>query len=190
MGRNYITYFSKILKLFFLFVVIGVLTVYKQKTLVALVKLIIWVLSGAKWLYYIKKNKYQKYFRTSIISFGVFWGVLAVSLLLESKVNTLLFMFLFAAVWVVALVWGFRAGSHFLTVINRYDSQVMRTYHTSKDYKNKVRNLEKELQRIKENAPEEVVEAIVRRELIKTIAYFHIEMIFLTILALWPSLID
>lgn len=59
-----------------------------------------------------------------------------------------------------------------------------------KDYKNKVRNLEKELQRIKENAPKEVVEAIVRRELIKTIAYFHIEMIFLTILALWPSLID
>ena len=50
--------------------------------------------------------------------------------------------------------------------------------------------MEKELQRIKENAPEEVVEAIVRRELIKTIAYFHIEMIFLTILALWPSLID
>lgn len=190
MGRNYIIYFSKTLKLFFLFVVIGVLTVYKQKTLVALVKLIIWVLSGAKWLYYIKKNKYQKYFRTSVISFGVCWGVLAVSLLLESKVNTLLFMFLFAVVWVVALVWGFRAGGHFLTVINRYEPQVMRTYHTSKDYKNKVRNLEKELQRIKENAPEEVVEAIVRRELIKTIAYFHMEMIVLTILALWPSLID
>lgn len=116
--------------------------------------------------------------------------MLAVSLLLESKVNTLLFMFLFAAVWVVALVWGFRAGSHFLTVINRYDSQVMRRYHTSKDYKNKVRNLEKELQRIKENAPEEVVEAIVRRELIKSVAYFHMEMIVLTILALWPSMID
>ena len=118
MARTYITYFSKILKLLFLFVVIGVLTVYQQKTLAALVKLIIWVLSGAKWLYYIKKNKYQKYFRTSFISFGVFWGVLAVSLLLESKVHTLLFMFLFAAVC------------------------------------------------------------------------FHIEMIFLTILALWPSLID
>lgn len=60
MGRNYITYFSKILKFFFLLAVIGILTVYQQKTLAALVKLIIWILSGAKWLYYIKKNKYLR----------------------------------------------------------------------------------------------------------------------------------
>ena len=98
MSRTNFTSFKLWIKLFFLFVVMAILTVYKQKTVVALVKLIIWVLSGVKWLYYIKKNKYQKYFRTSVISFGVYWGVLAVSLLLESKVNTLLFMFLSAAV--------------------------------------------------------------------------------------------
>lgn len=187
MSRDYFTSLTQLIKLFFLFAVMAVITVYKQKTVVGIVKLTIWILSCVKWLYYIKKNKYKKYFKVSLVSFGVYWSVIAVSLLLESEVNTLVFMFLSAAIWIVALVWGFRAGSHFLSVINRYDPQVMRAYNTSKDYKNKVKKLEKELQRIKENASEAVVEAIVRRELIKPVAYFHIEMLALTILALWPA---
>lgn len=63
----------------------------------------------------------------------------------------------------------------------------MRKYNESKDYKNKVKKLEKELDAIKEQANPIVVEAIMKREMIMSITYFHIEMIVFTIIALVPT---
>lgn len=57
----------------------------------------------------------------------------------------------------------------------------------SKDYKNKVKKLKRELETIKEQTDPIVVEAIIKREMIKPITYFHIEMIVLTIIALFPA---
>lgn len=188
MIKNYFKNLTKMLLGFVILVCVSLLTVYNENTVAGIVKLTVWIISGAKWLYYIKRNDCKKYFRVSFVSLGVYWCVIFVNILLESEVNSVLFIFLTAAIWVIALVRAFRAGNYFLSVINRYDPLVMREYNTSRDYKKRTKKLENELQKIKENAPEEVVEAIKRRELFPVIPYFHIEMIFLTILALWPEM--
>lgn len=178
---------SVIIKGILLFILLMIVTVYKDFAIADIIKLLVITLSGIKWVYYIKHDNRYQYFRKSFICILLYWIIIVIELLIEKQVNTILFMFMTAAVWIVALAISFKAGCDFLAVINKHYPNVMKSYYSSKDYRNKEKTLEKELLRIKEDAPVNVSEAIEKREMIKPIAYFHIEMIILTTVALWPS---
>jgi len=116
----------------------------------------------------------------------IYWPVILITLAVKSAIGVG-FGLLSAMFYGVALVLGFKRGNDYLKVMNKYYPHVMRKYNESKDYKNIVKKLEQELEAIMEQANPIVVEAIIKREMIKPITYFHIEMIVLTIIALFPA---
>lgn len=117
----------------------------------------------------------------------IYWSIIIITLAVKSSIDAVCFGLLSALLYSAALVLGFKRGNDYLKIINKYYPHVMRNYNVSKDYKNKVKKLERELESIKKQADPIVIEAIIKREMIKPITYFHIEMIVLTIIALFPE---
>lgn len=152
-----------------------------------MIKILLIVLALIKWIYYVKHNNIISLFRKSFICIFLYWTIIIITLIVESSINVIYFGLLSAIAYGVALVLGFKMGSDYLRIINKYYPDVMKKYNDSKDYKNKDKKLEQELMVIKENAIPVVVEAIIKREMIKPVAYFHIEMIVLTIISLFPA---
>lgn len=152
-----------------------------------MLKILLIILALLKWIYYMKHNNVVNFFKTSCVCIVIYWSIIIIMLAIKSAIGVLCFGLLSAMVYGVALILGFKRGNEYLKVINKYYPHVMRNYNQSKDYKNKEKKLEKELEVIKEQAIPTVVEAIIKREMIKPITYFHIEMIVLTIIALFPA---
>lgn len=134
-----------------------------------------------------KHKNVVNFFKTSCVCLLIYWSIIVITLATKSAMGVMSFGLLSAMFYGVALVLGFKRGNDYLKIINKYYPHVMRKYNESKDYKNKVKKLEKELEAIKEQANLIVVEAITKREMIMPITYFHIEMIVLTIIALFPA---
>ena len=152
-----------------------------------MLKILLIILALLKWIYYMKHKNVVNFFKTSCVCLLIYWSIIVITLATKSAMGVMSFGLLSAMFYGVALVLGFKRGNDYLKIINKYYPHVMRKYNESKDYKNKVKKLEKELEAIKEQANLIVVEAITKREMIMPITYFHIEMIVLTIIALFPA---
>lgn len=152
-----------------------------------MLKILLIILALLKWIYYMKHNNVVKFFKTSCVSMLIYWSTIIITLAVKSAIGGICFGLLSAMLYGVALVLSFKRGNDYLKTINKHYPHVMRNYNESKDYKNKVKKLEQELKAIKEQANPVVVEAIIKREMIMPITYFHIEMIVLTTIALFPA---
>ncbi len=152
-----------------------------------MLKILLIILALLKWIYYIKHNNVVNFFKTSCVCLLIYWSIIIITVAGKSAISGICFGLLSAMFYSVALVLGFKRGNDYLKIINKYYPHVMRKYNESKDYKNKVKKLEQELEAIKEQANPIVVEAIIKRKMITPITYFHIEMIVLTIIALFPA---
>lgn len=155
-----------------------------------MLKILLIILALLKWIYYMKHNNVIPYFKTSCVCMLIYWSIIIITLARKSAMGVVYFGLLSAMLYGAALVLGFKRGNDYLKIINKYYPHVMRNYNESKDYKNKVKKLEQELKAIKEQAKPVVVEAIIKREMIKPITYFHIEMIVLTTIALFPAYLN
>lgn len=178
--------FKIILKGILLYLILIIVTLFKDYKIISIIKVLFLILVVMKWSKYIKRENRIIYFQKSIICISIYWICLIVNLFIETKVNAVFFVTLSVLVWIIALALGFQAGKEFLTVINKYDPSIMKEYYDSHDFANKVEKLEIKLHKIKETSPIKVVEVIEKRDMIKPIAIFHAEMIILSLIMLWP----
>ena len=97
-----------------------------------------------------KHKNVVNFFKTSCVCLLIYWSIIVITLATKSAMGVMSFGLLSAMFYGVALVLGFKRGNDYLKIINKYYPHVMRKYNESKDYKNKVKKLEKELEAIKE----------------------------------------
>lgn len=152
-----------------------------------MLKILLIILALLKWIYYMKHNNVMTYFKTSFVCMLIYWSIIIISVTAKSGISIIYFGLLSAMLYGAALVLSFKRGKDYLKIMDKYYPNVMRDYNESKDYKNRGKKLEQELKAIKEQANPIVVEAIIKREMIMPITYFHIEMIVLTIIVLFPA---
>lgn len=150
-------------------------------------RLLLIIIITFMWFYYVIHNKLQKYFICSLISIGLYWFIIGVTIITEGKIGALFFMFLSAAVYMTALILCFKRGSHFVVVMEKYHSAMMYRYNTQKNGDKKFKEFNKELEKIKMNGCPAVKEAILQRDLIKTTFMLHVEMIVVTACILMDS---
>ncbi len=91
------------------------------------------------------------------------------------------------------MIMAAKAGSNSWTIIKKYYPDAVKKYESSKGYIELFDNAEAledeldEVLKMKEDTPSIVVEAIMRRKTFESIPSFHVEMIFLTVMALWGT---
>lgn len=140
-----------------------------------------------KWVVYIKRNGIKiKYFMTSIISIIIYWIIIGLIVYFDKKISVLVFGGLSVVFYFVSLIISFKRGCFFLEVMDKHYPHLMYKFNMSNE-KDKNKKFENELVKIKKNCTPIVLEAIVQRELIKSIVALHIEVLLITLAFLWPE---
>lgn len=170
------------------FIIISLITFFRNyKIIVWIIKISFCIFEGIRWLIFMKEENKVKYFKPSLICTGANWLIIIVLLFQQIKITAYVFSFIPIYI-IIGMILMLKGGNDYLKVINKYYPAVMREYNNSEDSIDiKLENLEKKLLELKESSPAIVVDAIMKRETIKLIWPFHIEMVFLVIMIFWGT---
>ena len=149
--------------------------------------LVIFLLCLARWIRFIKRKKIEsKYFRCTIISTIIYWGIIGLIVLFESRINMLTLGILSILFYFVSFALVLKRMYFFLDIMQKYYPSIMREFNASRD-KYKFKRLRERLVEIKEDCLPVVSDAILKRESIKPTIILHYEIIFCTVLFLFPD---
>lgn len=153
-----------------------------------LFRILIVLLLIRRWYKKIKKQNIQQYFEPSFACMGLY-GILIIATIWEKgEIGGGFALFIFMAIissWIIA----FKIGIKAYDVIKKYDPQLkLNTEVRSPDdyfeIFSQTENLERNLSELKKEAPPAIVKAIMQREAAILIPFFHMEMVYLSILIL------
>ncbi len=189
--RQNLKYGFYFLKAFLSFVFVTFLPlVFPEFGMIAawLFRILIVLLLIRRWYKKIKKQNIQQYFEPSFACMGLY-GILIIATIWEkgeigSGLALLIFIAIFSS-WMITL----KIGTKACDVIRKYDPQLkLNTEVRSPDdfceIFSQAENLERNLSELKKEAPPAIVKAIMQREAAILIPFFHMEMIYLSVLIL------
>ena len=140
-----------------------------------------------KWSKKIKGQSKLKFFKPSFLSMGLYWSIIIAIIVWKNEIGSIM-IFLFGIFWIAGIILSAKMLKDSGTAIRKYYPTVMRKYNNSGDsIDTRLENLEKKLLELKESSPAIVVDAIMKRETMKLIWPFHIEMVFLIIMIFWGT---
>lgn len=170
------------------FFIISLITFFRNyKIIVWIIKISFCIFEGIRWLIFMKEENKVKYFKPSLICTSANWLIIIVLLFQQAKIDVYVQFFIPIYI-IIAMILMFKGGNDYLKVINKYYPAVMREYNNSKDSIDiRLENLEKKLLELKKSSPAIVVDAIMKRETMKLIWPFHLEMVFLVIMIFWGT---
>lgn len=153
-----------------------------------LFKIVIALLLARRWYNRIKKQNNLQYFQASFLCMGMY-GILIIAIIWEKgKLGNWLAFPMLLAFFSGGII-CMKIGTEAYDVIKKYDPKlkINMEVRSPDDYfeiYSQVEDLERNLSRLKEEAPPAIVKAITQREAAKLIPFFHMEMVYLSILIL------
>lgn len=149
--------------------------------------IVLFLLCFAQWMRFIKKNKIEyKYFKCTIIGTIVYWSIIGLIILFESRIDALTFGILSILFYFASFILCWKRMFFFLDTMQKYYPIVMQEFNASVD-KKKFKRLNEKLFEIKKDCLPVVSDAILKRELMKPTIILHFEIIFCTVLFLFPD---
>ncbi len=190
LGQNF-KIFLKILPRFLCLVVVMWLPLFFPEPGMAvwLFKILIVLLVARGWAKKMKEQRKLEFFEPSFISLGLYWIVIAGAILEKGEISNI-FIFLTGIFCFAGMISGGKAISASFGILRKYDPTLKPLdikFGSPDDYfenYSRAEDLERKISGLKEEAPPAVKRAIRQREAGKLIPFFHLEMIFLTMLVL------
>lgn len=158
----------------------------KPDIAILLFKIMIALLLARRWYKKMKKQNNLQYFQASFACMGMY-GILIIATIWEKGElgNWLAFLMLFA-IFSGGII-CMKIGTDAYDVIKKYDPQlkINTEVRSPDDYFeifSQAEDLERKLSGLKEEVPPAIVKAIMQREAAKLIPFFHMEMVYLSVL--------
>lgn len=147
------------------------------------------------WFRKIKKESKFRYFEASFICTGVYWFQTTVLIIAEHEIGSgwMVYMVMF---WIAGMIITAKTLSDSWKIIQKHyphlkkNTEIGWPWRSPDDYFERfsnAENVERELAEIKKEACPEVAAAIVKRKAGELLPFFHLEIIYLTLLILWCS---
>lgn len=145
------------------------------------------------WVRKIKKESKFQFFEASFICTGVYWIQTIVVIIADHGVGGgwMLYMAMF---WIAGMIIFYKTLNDSWKIIQKHYPHLKKNteihWRSPDDYfesYSNAENLERELAEIKKEAPPAVVKAIQQRKAGELLPFFHLEIVYLTLLMLWCS---
>lgn len=138
-----------------------------------------------------KEQRKLEFFEPSFISMGLYWIIIAGAILEKGEISNI-FIFLTGIFVIAGMILGYKALFTSFEILRKYDPKLKPLdikFGSPDDYcenYSRAEDLDREISRLKEKAeaPPAVKKALRQREAGKLIPFFHLEMIFLTLIVL------
>lgn len=189
LGQNF-KYFLKMLPRFLSFVfVIQVKKFFPEHDIVVwLFKMLIAFFILWNWFNKMKKQSKWKFFKPSFMCMGLYCIIMIAVIMEKGEIGGSI-IFLDGMAVIAGMILGYKALNDSWAVITKYQPQLKMNIdiHSPDDYFevfSQAENCEKELSKLKKEAPSAVVEAIMQRRAGQFIPFFHVEILYLALLML------
>lgn len=138
-----------------------------------------------------KEQRKLEFFEPSFISMGLYWIIIAGAILEKGEISNI-FIFLTGIFVIAGMILGYKALFTSFEILRKYDPKLKPLdikFGSPDDYcenYSRAEDLDREISGLKEKAeaPPAVKKALQQREAGKLIPFFHLEMIFLTLIVL------
>jgi len=192
LGQNF-KMFLKILPRFLSLVFVIVLAAFfpEFSIIVWTFKFLIVLLLMWKWIERMKKQSKLEFFKPSFLCTGLYWIIIIVFTFLKNEAGGIV-LFFDGMLFIAGMILGWKALSNSWKVIQKYYPKLkMNTeVHSVDEYFeifSRAENLEMELSKLKKEASPAVVEAIMQRKAGELIPFFHMEMVYFSVLILFGT---
>ena len=184
--------FLKILPLILIFVFVTSIDSSEFSVIGWLFRMIIIFLLIWKWQNKIRTQTKLRFFKLSFICTLILWIIIIALIIWKNKVGNS-YIFLIGIFWFAGMVLTSKALNNSWTTIRKCNPEIrMDTeVHSLDEYfeiYSRAKNLENELSELKKEPASSIIEeAIMQREAGKLIPFFHLDMIFITLIILWGT---
>lgn len=192
LGQNF-KIFLKILPRFLCLIIVMWLPLFfpEPGIIVWLFKILIVFLVVWGWAKKMKEQRKLEFFEPSFISMGLYWIIIAGAILEKGEISGI-FIFLTGIFCLAGMILGYKAVFISFEILRKYDPKLKPLdikFGSPDDYLenySRAEDLDREISGLKEKAeaPYTVKRALRQREAGKLIPFFHLEMIFLTLIVL------